>query len=415
MRVPPAKRVMLLIPSESYRAPDFMDAAARLGVEVVVGSNEASPVEAWRPGKVAAFDFADPEAGAAQIEAFAERWPVDVIFAVDDAGTRLAAHASRRLELPHNPVAAVEATRNKALLRERLAHGGLPSPPFLVVPVNADVSAVAREIDFPVVVKPLALSASQGVIRADNEQELAEAVSRVRRILEQPGVRESCGALARHLLIEGYIEGEEVSLEGVLTDGQLRVLALFDKPDPLVGPYFEETIYVTPSRLPPERQNQIVDVTARATAALGLRDGPVHAELRLNADGVFPVDIAARSIGGLCSRTLSFGTGMSLEELLLRHAIGMDVPSYERDGRAAGVMMLPIPRTGVLRAVHGVDDAAQVPLIESVTITARPGQRIVALPEGNEYPGFIFARGDTPAEVESALREAHARLRFEIE
>lgn len=409
-----ARRVMLLIPSESYRAPDFMAAAGALGIEVVVGSDEASPLEGLRPGKVAAFNFADPEVGADQIEAFADRYPVETIFAVDDAGTRLAAHASRRLELPHNPVAAVEATRNKALLRERLAQAGLPSPPYRVVPTDADPAVVARDLRFPVVVKPLALSASQGVIRADDPVSFAEAFVRVRRILGEPGVREACGGLADRVLIEGYIPGEEVSVEGVLTEGRLRVLALFDKPDPLVGPYFEETIYVTPSRLPEARQREVAEVTERATAALGLRHGPVHAELRLNDEGVFAVDIAARSIGGLCSRTLSFGTGMSLEELLLRHATGMAVPSYERDARAAGVMMLPIPRSGVLRAVDGVAEAERVPHIESVTITARVGHRIVALPEGNEYLGFVFARGETPEEVEAALREAHAQLRFDI-
>ncbi|GAB4332698.1 MAG: ATP-grasp domain-containing protein [Dehalococcoidia bacterium] len=405
---------MLLIPSESYRAPDFMEAAAKLGVEVVVGTDEASPLEELRPGKVAAFNFADPEAGADQIEAFAERWPLDTIFAVDDAGTRLAAHASRRLELPHNPVAAVEATRNKALLRERLAGAGVPSPPYWVVPTDAEPAAVAGELVFPVVVKPLALSASQGVIRADDAVSFAEALARVGRILGDPDVREGCGGLTDRVLVEGYIPGDEVSLEGVLADGRLRVLALFDKPDPLVGPYFEETIYVTPSRLDEERQREVAEVTERATAALGLRDGPVHAELRLNEQGAFPVDIAARSIGGLCSRTLRFGTGMSLEELLLRHAMGMEVASYERDAKAAGVMMLPIPHTGVLRAVDGVAEAQMVELIESVTITARVGQRIVALPEGNEYLGFVFARGETPEGVEAALREAHARLRFEI-
>ena len=242
-----------------------------------------------------------------------------------------------------------------------------------------------------------------------------DAFARVCAILASDEARAECGAeLADRVLVEGYIPGTEVSLEGLLDHGRLRVLALFDKPDPLDGPFFEETIYVTPSRLPDADQRLVAETAERACAALGLVDGPVHAELRLNADGAYAIDIAARSIGGLCARTLSFGTGMSLEELLLRHAIGADVPSFERQSAAAGVMMIPIPAGGTLRGVAGVATAEAVPLIESVTISMHVGSRITPLPEGSEYLGFIFARGEGPAAVEAALRSAHAALRFEI-
>ena len=413
-------RVMLLIPSASYRAPDFMEAAARLGIEVVVGTDRRSPLEGAAHGGLATFDFDDPEHGADEIEAYATLYPVDTIVAVDDGGTLLAARASRRLELPHNPVSAVEATRDKSLLRARLQAAGLPSPAWHVAHVTEPPEAVAatvrERVGYPVVVKPLALSASRGVIRADDEREFAEAFRRVTSILTTEEALAECGARhADRVLIEGYIPGIEVSLEGLLDRGVLRTLAIFDKPDPLVGPYFEETIYVTPSRLPEEQQRLIEETAERACLALGLRNGPVHVELRLDGGQAYPVDIAARSIGGLCARTLQFGTGMSLEELLLRHATGLGVPSFERDAQAAGVMMLPIPRAGVLRAVEGVPAAEAVPLIESVTISIHVGGRVTPLPEGTEYLGFIFARGDTPSAVEAALRDAHAMLRFEIE
>jgi len=406
---------MLLIPSNSYRAPDFMEAAERLGIEVVVGSDERHPLEDLHPGRQIGLDFVDIEAGTEQIEAFAERFPLDTILAVDDGGTRLAAAASRRLELPHNPVAAVEATRNKALLRQRLAGTGIPSPEFHVIPVGSDPVAVAATLTFPVVLKPLALAASRGVMRADNAREFRDAFARLARILGEPGNARECGRLADSILVEAYIPGVEVSVEGLLDDGSLRVLALFDKPDPLEGPFFEETIYVTPSRLPESDQWLVAETTASAAAALGLRDGPIHAELRLNDEGAFPVDIAARSIGGLCSRTLSFGTGMSLEEIILRHATGAAEPSLTREERAAGVMMIPIPKAGVLHAVRGVAAAGAVPQIESVNITIHPGGEVVPLPEGGEYLGFIFARGEAPEDVEAALREAHRLLHFEIE
>jgi biotin carboxylase len=281
--------------------------------------------------------------------------------------------------------------------------------------VDANPEEAARSLAFPVVLKPLALSASRGVIRADNEAEFVDAFARLGRILAEPANARECGRLAGQVLVEDYIPGVEVSVEGLLTDGELQVLAIFDKPDPLVGPFFEETIYVTPSRLPDGDQQRIVETTARAAKALGLRNGPIHAELRLNEGGAFPVDIAARSIGGLCSRTLSFGTGMSLEELLLRHATGAVVPSFTRESQPAGVMMIPIPAGGVFRAVHGVAEAEMVALIESLTISIHPGQQVIPLPEGGEYLGFIFARGATPEAVEQALRDAHACLRFEID
>jgi biotin carboxylase len=406
---------MLLIPSRSYRASDFMEAAAKLGVDVVVGSDMRSPVEEIGDGRVVGLDFAHPEVGAGEIERFAERYPLDTIVAVDDGGALIAAWAARRLELPYNSVASMEATRNKALLREQMAVAGIDSPEYHVLGASDDPRVAAEALAYPVVLKPLALSASKGVIRADNADEFVAAFARLLEILASRDALDECGVeLADRVLVEGYIPGIEVSLEGVLDRGRLRVLAIFDKPDPLEGPYFEETIYVTPSRLAEDEQTRVIEVTERSCRALELEDGPVHAELRLNSEGVYPVDIAARSIGGLCSRMLSFGTGMSLEELLLRHAIGAEVPSYERQESAAGVMMIPIPTGGTLRAVTGQAEAEAVALIDSVTISMHIGSRAVPLPEGSEYLGFIFARGETPEVVEAALRESHALLEFEI-
>ena len=405
---------MLLIPSASYRAPDFMAAASKLDIEVVVASDQANPLAGLQPERNLELNFAQPDLGTEQIENHADRYPLDLILAVDDGGTRLAAHASRRLELPHNSVASVEATTNKLLLRQRLARADVDAPEFSTIAVDADPRAFAGELAFPVVLKPLSLSASRGVIRANTVEEFAAAFERVRSILRDPGNAAECAGTDDRILVEGYIPGIEVSLEGLLTDGSLRVLALFDKPDPLEGPYFEETIYVTPSRLPERQQRLIAETTEQATRAIGLRDGPVHAEMRINDEGIFPIDIAARSIGGLCARTLQFGTGMSLEEILLRHAVGEPIESFDSARPASGVMMIPIPEAGTLSAVSGVDVAEAVPGIESVTISIRAGQRVRPLPEGDEYLGFIFAVGETPAEVEASLRTAHAELRFEI-
>jgi len=262
--------------------------------------------------------------------------------------------------------------------------------------------------------KPLALSASQGVIRADNAIQFREAFHRIRRLLETPAIRILKDPGNQYLLVEDYIEGKEVALEGLLSKGRLRVLALFDKPDPLVGPFFEETIYVTPSRHSLPIQRRIASCARAAAQALGLHDGPVHAEFRINKRGVWILELAARSIGGLCSRALRFGTGMSLEELIIRHALGMKTLSTQREAKAAGVLMLPIPGMGYLRSVEGMARARQVRGIQEVTITAKLGQKLVPWPEGSSYLGFIFARSSSPEQAEKALRTAHSKLSFEI-
>ena len=273
---------------------------------------------------------------------------------------------------------------------------------------------MARQVEYPCVVKPLSLSASRGVIRADDPAQFVAAFHRLAAILQRPDVATSARRSTREILVERFIPGPEVALEGLLTDGKLRTLALFDKPDPLDGPFFEETLYVTPSRFPPAAQDAIAACTAEVAAALGLRHGPVHAELRVNEQGPWMLEIAPRSIGGLCSRTLRFDDGLSLEALILRHALGFDVEALERETPAAGVMMIPIPRAGILRQVAGQEDARRVAGIEDIRITIPIGREVVPLPEGSRYLGFIFARAETPAGVESALREAHRRLTFVI-
>jgi biotin carboxylase len=403
-------RLLLLMTTTTYRAHDFLEAARRLGVEVVIGSDRPQILAEMTPGKNLALDFLHPEEGSQTLAAFAKERPLTAIVAVDDDGAMLAAMASETLGLSHNSVASVAAARNKYRMRQILAEADLPSPHFWCCPIDADPDAVASEILFPCVVKPFFLSASRGVIRADNPTQFAAAFERLSALLRTPDVAERGGPLAQQILIETFIPGQEVALEGLLIGGELEVLALFDKPDPLDGPFFEETLYITPSRLPAAMQDEIATCTARTAQALGLREGPIHAELRVNDGGLWVLEVAPRSIGGLCSRTLRFSAGTSLEELILQQAMGRDPTSYRRETQAAGVMMLPIPHGGILRAVHGQEEAKKVPGIEAINITIPLGQEVVPLPEGTKYLGFLFARSETPEEVEAALRQAHRQL-----
>lgn len=407
-------RLLLLMGTATYRASAFLEAAERLGVSVVVGSDRPQVLSAANPGGHLTLNFSAPEEATQAIVEFAKTHPIHAVVSADDDGAILAAMASAALGLPHSPVEPVAAARNKHRMREILADAGVPSPRFARVFIDEDPVEVARRVSFPCVVKPLFLSASRGVIRADDPEEFVAAFRRLAALLRQPEVAAQGGALAQQILVETFIPGVEVALEGLLSKRKLRVLALFDKPDPLDGPFFEETIYVTPSRHPLLLQGAIVACAAEAVAALGLQEGPVHAEFRVNDEGPWVLEIAPRSIGGLCSRTLRFGPGISLEELILRHALGFEVDAFEREGRAAGVMMIPIPQAGVLREVRGQEEARGVAGVEEIRLTIPVGQEVVPLPEGGRYLGFIFARGETPERVEAALREAHRRLTFAI-
>jgi len=407
--IPGVARVLLLLPSGTYKAPDFLAAAARLGVDVVVASEAEQTLSQAMGDRAVVVDLCDTPGSASTITDLDARYPVDAVVAVDDQGVVIAAQANRRLGLPANDPEAVARTRDKAALRAALESSEVRQPAFRVVSGPDEVVAAGEQLGWPVVVKPVSLSASRGVIRADGPGEADAAACRIRAILDGDG-----HPPGEPLLVESYVAGREVALEGLLRGGELEVLALFDKPDPLTGPFFEETIYVTPSRLPETVQADVIRTVAEAAAAIGLTEGPVHGELRVDDEGrPWLLEVAARTIGGLCARTLRFAAGVTLEEIVLRHALGLPVdPRRERP--AAGVMMLPIPAAGRLVAVHGQDEARAVPGITALEISIHPGGTVVPLPEGDRYLGFLFARGPSPADVEHALRAAHAHLEVEI-
>ncbi len=418
-------RVLLLLPTTSYRAEDFLDAAARLGATASVASDRCHVLaELWPPGKdfpperSLAVDFRDPAGAAAAIAEAARPRGFDAVVATSDETAVIAALASRALGLRGNAPEAAYTARNKLRMRGALAAAGIARPRFAAFALDEE----PRAPSFPCVVKPLLLSASRGVIRADDPPSLRAAFERVARLLARPDTVRGDDPDRHQVLVEEFVPGAEVALEGILRGGALGVLALFDKPDPLDGPFFEETIYVTPSRLPAAVQRAVADAAARAARAIGLAEGPIHAELRLPPDGdPVVIEVAARSIGGLCARTLRFALAdgdASLEELVLRHALDLPVSETGTETGtgtgASGVMMIPIPAAGVLQAVDGVEAARAVAHVEDVVITTKLGEKLVPLPEGASYLGFLFARAATPALVEEALREAHRQLRFTV-
>jgi biotin carboxylase len=404
------KRVLLLLPTTSYRNRDFLDAAKKLEVEIITAADychQLAPL--WGMSPIQAVPFDRPEVAVKQVLAALGRKP-DAVLAVDDSGVELAALLREHLHLPGNLPPAVRLTRDKLAFRRLLQSGGLNCPEFYHLGNDSQTPALQAPLQFPVVVKARRLSSSRGVIRTDTPQAFRQAVQWVQGIQ----AKADRDAAQLGLVVENFIPGREYAVEGLLLEGRLHVLALFDKPDPLDGPYFEESLYITPSRLPQAKQDEIRQTVQRACELAGLAGGPIHAETRLNERGVWLLEIAARSIGGLCGRTLRHALGMSLEELILRHALNLPLPQAQH-GEAAGVMMIPIPRRGIFQGVRNLEDALRVADISDIQITANPGQIIAPPPESASYLGFIFARAISPHAVESALRQAHQRLVFDIQ
>lgn len=404
----PAPRVLLIAPRDSYRTAPYIAAALRQNVELLVAS-EGSHALTGPDVSGLRLDLNSPESAIGTIRAAARECRFAGIIGTDDTTIELAALASRDLGLPHNSPESTRITRRKDLARACLAAAGVRVPRHWLIDLTRPLGVQLADVNYPCVVKPLAFSASRGVIRADNPAQLEHAIARVQRLL----ATEKDQNEREHLLVEEFIPGKEVAIEGLLTAGQLEVLAIFDKPDPLDGPYFEETYYVTPSRHASPILDDVVATVARACAAYGLSEGPIHAECRINERGAWLLEVAARTIGGLCGRLLRFGTGHGLEELVLQHVLGHR-PETRGESGGAGVLMIPIPQAGILRRVEGLLAAQRVPYIEEVIIDVREGYELVPLPEGASYLGFIFARAPSPAEAEAALRAAHAHLRIVV-
>lgn len=412
-------RILLFSAKLGYQTRAFDAAAKKLGVELVFVTNRCHQLDDPWHDRAVPVRFEAPEEAAHTVMQEQSGQRVDGVLALGDRPTLAAAYVARGLGIPHNHPASVEACRSKLRLREVFRDAGLPTPWFRSVPLRAIPEPALMGISYPCVLKPISLSASQGVVRVNNREEFLAGARRLKRLLESAEIQATREPNLDRMIVEEYLPGREVAVEGSLKDGDLRVLAIFDKPDPLEGPYFEETIYVTPSRLAQREQDLIKKSFADATRALGLTHGPVHGEFRLNERGVWPIEVAARPIGGLCARALKFQLDgerktIGLEELLLRHALNLPGRDAPRETAASGVLMIPVPKSGILEKVEGAEDARRVPGLTELEITARWHDYIAAWPEGSSYLGFLFARGESPAEVENALREGHARLTFSL-
>jgi biotin carboxylase len=412
-------RILIFTPKLGYQTRSFDEAARKLGIDLVFVTDRCHQLDDPWGDRAIPVHFESPDAAAYAVLEALRGQNVDGILALGDRPAVAASYVARGLGIPYNHPAAVEACRSKLRMREVFREAGLRVPWFRSVSLTPRPEPSLLGIAYPSVLKPLSLSASQGVIRANSRDEFIAAATRIRRLLESPEIRATREPNLDQILVEGYIPGREVAVEGLLTDGRLRILAIFDKPEPLEGPYFEETIYITPSRLADLQQREIERCAVDAIRALGLSAGPVHAEFRVNDDGIWPLEVAPRPIGGLCARALRFGPDagsqtIGLEELLLRHALDLPGRDWPREQSASGVMMIPVPKSGILEKIEGEEAARSAPGVTALEITARLHDYIAAWPEGSSYLGFLFATGNSAEEVEEAIRKAHLKLYFDL-
>lgn len=414
-----SKKVLLFASKLGYQTRAFHSVAEKLDVEIVYVTDRCNRLDDPWGDHAIGVHFESPEVAAASVMQSLKGKRVNGILALGDRPTTTAAFTARALGLPFHHPASVAACRHKGRMREVFRDAGLPGPWHQTIPIQPVPEPSLLGISYPCVVKPLSLSASQGVMRANNREEFVQGAARLKRLLESAEIRATREPNLDRILVEGYLPGKEVALEGLLTEGELRTLAIFDKPDPLEGPFFEETIYITPSRLSNIQQAAVGACFVKAVRALGLTHGPVHGEFRVNEESVWPIEIAPRPIGGMCARALRFQSPgksepISFEELLLRHALGMDCANAPREARASGVMMIPVPSSGTLERVEGTEAARRVAGITDLEITARLHDYIAAWPEGSSYLGFLFAGGEDAASVDQAIRKAHSKLKFTL-
>ena len=402
-------RLLLIAPPNSYRTVPYLKAARLLGVEVLVASEGKFSLVGELAGGVNV-DLSDPDAVDVLLAANRER-PFCGVVATDDSCVELGSRIAEALCLPHNPLQAARYSHRKDLARQALAAAAVSVPDFRVVNLAGPLVPQLEGLAFPCVLKPLSLSGSRGVIRADTPEQALSACARIQVILAGESLQDDFAV--SHVLIEQFVPGHEVALEGLLKNGQLDVLAIFDKPDPLDGPFFEETYYITPSRHTAADQENIIICVTAACKALGLSEGPIHAEVRLSIEGCVLLEVASRTIGGECARLLNYGTGHSLESLVIAHTTGKPIEMQAETG-GAGVLMIPIPQAGIMRRVEGITAARAVPFVEDILVNIREGYELVPLPEGSSYLGFMFASAPTPEQAEAALRAAHAQLKIVV-
>ncbi len=398
--------VLLIAPSGSYRIPPYIEAAKALGIGLLVVSNSKHSLVS-EVAKGISVDFDDLRLAREIILSEIKGLKILSVLATDDICVGLSSQIAQQLGLPQNNPSAARLTHRKDLAREALQLAGCNTPEFQVIKL-IDASNLSKSINYPVVIKPLSLSASRGVIRANDAAEFVQACRRIDSILEYTG---QSGYERNQVLVEAYLDGAEFAVEGIIIAGEFHLLMIFDKPEPLIGPFFEETYYLTPSQLESAQIQELINEVSRCCHAYNLTHGPVHAEARITQTGVVLLELAARTIGGQCGQLIEFSTCQKLEELVILGMCGIK-PELPSSVESAGVLMIPVAKSGLLKRVEGMTDALQVEFIRDIEIHIQAGYELIPLPEGSSYLGFIFAQAPSYQQTYDALKKAYDKLNF---
>lgn len=357
-----------------------------------------------------------PEQAIEQALRLHEQTSIGAVLGYEEDATLTVAHIAAALGLPAHPVAAAEAALDKPMMKQRFAAAGIPAADFIVAADEDEAVAWAEAGGYPVVVKPCRGSASQGVIRANDEHTLRQAYRRLRRIIRDHELDNGGRPPSAHL-VERYLPGSELSCELLLQYGAPEVITEFGKPLPLTGPYFEESIYLTPPALGAALRREVHELSMAAAKALGFYHGPAHCEIRLTPDGPKVLEIAGRLLGGACAGSFRDRLGEDLDALLLRSALGerITLPAPADDAPTVGALMIPVPGEGRVVAVRGDDGARRVPGVRDVSLQTEPGEIVVPFPEQACYAvGFVSASGPDEAAVVGSLGQAAAQISLEL-
>ncbi len=383
------KKLLLVIPENSYKSNDFVVAAEKLGIDFLI-ITDSEQVSSKFSDTVIINKF-DAELNKNNLKKLKD---VTHVLPVDHSALKFSGYLVDLLEVKGNKLESINLSMNKYESRKIFNS-------LLDIKVNNEIIKNIDDVNTFInkngtsVLKPIYGTASKSVLKINNVEKNKEQIEKL---------MQDC--FDQDLVIEEYIDGKEYALEGTIINSELKKIVIFDKPVEYKHPYFEESIYITPSELSSEAEKRVVSIVDKACKKIGLEDGPVHVEFKINENQIFIIEINPRMIGGLCSRCLSFGLfKVSLEEIILHAFMNNELKNIELLNNYVGVLMIPTPKSGKFISINK-EELENIPNISNVEITVPEGSDLLEPPYGDKYLGFAFSQGIDKKTVNESLLTA---------
>ena len=383
------KKLLLVIPENSYKSNDFVVAAEKLGIDFLI-ITDSEQVSSKFSDTVIINKF-DAELNKNNLKKLKD---VTHVLPVDHSALKFSGYLVDLLEVKGNKLESINLSMNKYESRKIFNS-------LLDIKVNNEIIKNIDDVNTFInkngtsVLKPIYGTASKSVLKINNVEKNKEQIEKL---------MQDC--FDQDLVIEEYIDGKEYALEGTIINSELKKIVIFDKPVEYKHPYFEESIYITPSELSSEAEKRVVSIVDKACKKIGLEDGPVHVEFKINENQIFIIEINPRMIGGLCSRCLSFGLfKVSLEEIILHAFMNNELKNIELLNNYVGVLMIPTPKSGKFISINK-EELEKIPNISNVEITVPEGSDLLEPPYGDKYLGFAFSQGIDKKTVNESLLTA---------